>query len=582
LFLLLFSCSNASPEAATPDDQRVELGASTLPLPPAPEVPRLEAQGRTLYESFSPDRAMETARFVDQFFRVRGNEGYHSCLGHLRERLTEAGFPGDDVHTLELGPERQSWTPVRARLELLGSEPGVLHAFDDETGRDRATLLVGSHPLPPTELEVVLESSSGSFQGKVVLGRGSPRSLFHRAVVMGGAAGILTLWLDEYHQPEEMPDVAQFGYLPRDTERGFGFSISPRADGRLRQAITSGGGSARVRVAIEVKLGASRATTVEAIIPGSDPGAAPVVFVAHVDEPGAHDNASGVAAQLELARALRQSIEAGRLPRPLHPFVFLWGQELECSSAWLEGRDGLVLAELTFDMVGADPEVTGADFLIERLPDPGAVWLRPPDQPSGWGFVEVELSRVRGHFLTDYAIAAVRARAASHPGWRFRDHPFEGGSDHESFLERGFPGIMVWHFPDAAYHTNLDRLDRLSGEEMRCVSASIGAAAIGMASGLVADRLEMVRAVERGGLMRLRYAAEAARESLETGGTVSLERQIVRSWLEWYDQALSSIPASQGDALDQARDEAGLRLHQAGEVLLRAISDFESSPSSDP
>lgn len=543
-------------------------------------APRLTDYGRVIAETFDADRAMDTARYVDGFFRVRGNVGYQKCLDRVKRSLSDGGFnsEGARVTTYELGPDRPTWTPVKARLEVLGlpADEGLLHAFDDESGADRATLLVGSVGRPSTVYDLVLddEDSDESVRGKVVLGRGHPRALFERAVIEGGAAGILTVYLEGYHNASEQPDVAQFGYLPSSGDHdAFGFSISPRADETLRAAIRSvGGGRYPIRVMIEVKHGSSPATTIEAVIEGSDPEAPPVVMVAHVDEPGANDNASGVAALLELALALRQATSSGQLPRMRHSLVFLWGQEIECSREWIAMRRGRALAALIFDMVGADQRVVGAPLLVERMPDPGAVWLRPPDEPSGWGGASVDPQQLRGHFLTDYVIASVRSRTPHHAGWAFRDHPFEGGSDHLPFLDVGVPALLVWHFPDSAYHTTLDRIERISGEEMEQVATALGSVALGLAAGLDADRQEALASTEHAAMERLRYAIEASNTALAQGSPPAMERRIIEAWLRWYDEALASVAiGAEGPELTAQVESARAHLSIVGEELLNEI-----------
>src|SRR5688572_4524365 len=124
-------------------------------------------------------------------------------------------------------------------------------------------------------------------------------------------------------------------------------------------------------------------------------------------------------------------------------------------------------------MVGSDPAETGAPFLVERMPDPGAVWLRSPDVHSEWGASEVTEDQLHGHFLNDLTSAAIGAVASLDGPWEWRAHPYEGGSDHVSFLGRGLPALLAWHFTDDAYHTTRDRLERVSGREMRRVSSAM-------------------------------------------------------------------------------------------------------------
>ncbi|MDQ3032867.1 MAG: M28 family peptidase [Myxococcota bacterium] len=574
-FLLAAGCGGAGSPAA-----------SITPEGFPPETPRLAAHVRAVRERFDPERARATVAFVDQFFRVRGNEGYQASLARVREELRgRGGFEESAVRTLELGEVRPTWTPRSAELVLVaedGSETPLV-SFATEQERDRAALLVGSSATERTTLEVVRAErvrEGEPAQGRLVLAEGEPRPLYREVVEGGveggGAAGILVRNLEAYHQAERFPESAQFGYLrPNDVDpsrHAIGFSLSDRAWRALRAATEDG--VARVRVRVDVATGSSAATAIEARIDGSDPSAGAIVLATHVDEPGANDNASGVAALVELAGALRRAIEEGAVARPRRALVFVWGQEIEVSGAWLDQASEPVAAGLVMDMVGQDPEATGAPFLIERMPDPGAVWLRGPDVHSEWGSSEVDPTTLRGHFLNDWLRAGI-ARVASAEGiaWTARAHPFEGGSDHVSFLRRELPAVLAWHFTDDAYHTTRDRLERVSGEEMRRVAALLGGAALSMASGERADREEMLSVVRAAAIERLGWAGDAGRAEIARGGDRALEQRIVREWARWYDQAIGSIAAWDGDdpvmraALTDARGAVAARARDVERAL---------------
>ncbi len=497
--------------------------------------------------------------FVERHFRVRGNEGYQKSLERVVRELRESGFDGDSIRTLELGPRRPTWTPRAASLDL-GDEHLV--RFADESERDRACLLVGSDSIQEQTFEVIRAEAvraGATPRGRIVLGEGEPAPLFAE-VVPAGAAGIIVRNLEPYHAAEEHPDAAQFGYLPDHDEPVFGFSVSQRVWARLREATADG--PATVRVGIDVARGESAATAVEARIEGRDPSAPAIVLVAHADEPGANDNASGVAALAELAGAIRRAIDAGALEVPRRTLVFLWGQEIEVSRGYLADPPLPVGAGLVLDMVGEDPASVGAPFLIERMPDPGAVWLRAPDQHSEWGASHVDPDSLRGHFLSDLTAAAARVVESLDGPWQWRAHPYEGGSDHVSFLARGLPAVLAWHFTDSAYHTSLDRLDRVSGAEMRRVAAVVGATALAMASGEEGDALELAGIVQRAERARLDGLTAASTALIREGrSSAAEEARVRRAWVEWYDEAWGSIlswaPRSQALArrVEQARSE---------------------------
>ena len=70
-----------------------------------------------------------------------------------------------------------------------------------------------------------------------------------------------------------------------------------------------------------------------------------------------------------------------------------------------------VVAMLSLDMTGEDTSKTGGTFLIEKEPDPSAVWERPSDPHSEWGAGKVEAAALRGSFLNDLHLAVALRRA---------------------------------------------------------------------------------------------------------------------------------------------------------------------------
>ena len=188
------------------------------------------------------------------------------------------------------------------------------------------------------------------------------------------------------------------------------------------------------------------------------------MLVAHVQEPGANDNASGAGTLLATAIAIRHAIHARLIPPPRRTLTFLWLDEIRGSEHWLkddEARATQVVAMMSLDMTGEDTSKTGGTFLIEKSPDPSALWPRPSDPHSEWGAGRVDRAHVRGHLLNDLHLA-VALRRARETGWVVRTNPYEGGSDHTVFTRAGIAALLNWHFTDRYYHTNLDTADKVS------------------------------------------------------------------------------------------------------------------------
>ena len=91
-----------------------------------------------------------------------------------------------------------------------------------------------------------------------------------------------------------------------------------------------------VRVTIASTFSNKPNRTLVAEIPGRTAPGERVILAAHVQEPGANDNASGVATLAELAVSLQTGIRAGKIPPPGRTLTFLFLNEIGGSRRWLQ------------------------------------------------------------------------------------------------------------------------------------------------------------------------------------------------------------------------------------------------------
>ena len=129
---------------------------------------------------------------------------------------------------------------------------------------------------------------------------------------------------------------------------------------------------------------------------------------------------------------------------------------------------------LSLDMTGEDTAKTGGTFLIEKQPDPSAIWERPSDPHSEWGASKVDPRDWCAAASSTICTWRWRCGARATPSWVVRTNPYEGGSDHTVFMRAGVPSLLNWHFTDRYYHTNLDTLDKVSAAEMQHVAIVVG------------------------------------------------------------------------------------------------------------
>ena len=214
---------------------------------------------------------------------------------------------------------------------------------------------------------------------------------------------------------------------------------------------------------VNVQPFTSRGLTVnniEAVLPGQGAADEIIVVGAHydsvADSPGADDNASGVAALLELARLLAGTT----LPRTVR-FVafaneeapFFYGDEMGSNlyAARAQAQGEHVEAMLSLETLGYFTDQPGS----QRYPFPFSYLY--PDTGNFIGFV----GNLSSRSLVRKAVGAFRASTAFPSEGVAAPSGIEGihWSDHWSFWEAGYPAIMVTDtapFRYPYYHTAKD------------------------------------------------------------------------------------------------------------------------------
>ena len=505
-------------------------------LPPLDRAlpPRAETIYRALEGRVDAKVAMDVVTFMAPLWRLAGNPAFDRSQQLIFDRLASAGL---QPHYETFPNLNGGWEHKTGTLRLGGAAGEIL--LSRETHRvalaiNSLSTVAGGVTRPL--IDVGSGTTPAAYDGKpvkgaVVFATGSLGQVFAQAVRQRGAAGVISADIAPYTKPAETPDVLQWGSIPYDESlRAFGFKATPRVANRLREAL--GAGAVNVHVEIESTLHRGRNRTVVAEIPGTTRRDERIVLAAHVQEPGANDNASGCGTLLAAALAIQDAIRRGALPAPSRTITFLWVDEIRGSEQWIKDHaDQMkgVVAMLSLDMTGQDTSKTGGTFLIEKQPDPSAVWDRPSDPHSEWGASKVDPATGRGSFLNDLHLA-VALRRARDTGWVVRTNPYEGGSDHTMFMRAGVPSLLNWHFTDRYYHTNLDTIDKVSAAEMQHVGIAVGTTAMFLASVGAADTAAMTKLME---------TARDARLATEEKNNATPE--ILQAWRKWYDEAIASV-----------------------------------------
>ncbi|MGQ9477448.1 MAG: DUF4910 domain-containing protein [Candidatus Bipolaricaulia bacterium] len=413
----------------------------------------------------SGERALDLVAGLTRYHRIQASPGFRAAAEFAVERLEEAGlevellsFPADHGIKYWALPMFQEWEAEGARLWLIEPEERKLADYAES----KLALIQRSGPAD-LEVELVLledgeeaeEYEGLDLRGKAVLTKGDLQRVYDLAVERHDAVGIVFDGLRELpiRQRLDLPDARQYAsfWWSGDEQKCFGFVLSPREGDRLRRLFKEGK-RLKIRAQVESRSWDGKLEVVSALIPDSSPEE--VLIVAHLchPQPSANDNASGAAALLEAARALKALIAQGKLAKPRRGIRFLLVPEMTGTIAYLASHEEAIphmIAGLNLDMVGEDQDRCGSSLLIDRLP--GAM-------P---GFIEPLVRRLREEFTHELKGFSNLGGYAS---FRYSEVPFSGGSDHYVLSDPtvGVPTVMLIQWPDRFYHTSLDTPDKVS------------------------------------------------------------------------------------------------------------------------
>jgi Zn-dependent M28 family amino/carboxypeptidase len=162
------------------------------------------------------------------------------------------------------------------------------------------------------------------------------------------------------------------------------------------------------------------------------------------DSPGAIDNASGVAALLEVARCLQ-------------------GEDLSVKVAFVAFGAEERLHKGAAHHVGSRH---CARQILRRVPKKEIIGMIDIDMACG------EKLYVGSMRLADQSLVQLAQREAKSMGLTFIDEKERGNSDHEAFERRGIPVAYIHYWPakEGAYHNARDTEDKVDYDQVRVVT----------------------------------------------------------------------------------------------------------------
>ncbi|UAM98153.1 M28 family peptidase [Polaribacter litorisediminis] len=516
-----------------------------------PEILYTTNYSDIINQEFTGDLAFQTTSFIEKYWRVVGNTGFNKSIYKIAEELEKAGYILEEnatestllTYRIEKRPlKKPTWEAVDALVTINNEkEPLLQHA----TNRNMIALNAYSTPKEGISAEVVYvkdieKLSNIDVKGKIVFAETSPYQLFKAAIVAGKAAGIMTYNNPDYLQPQKNTTSIQFRSIPLDTiNKPWAIAMSFAAKERLKKSLEKG--KTMLHVNIETHIYPSEELTIVADIKGSEKPKERLVFSAHVQEPGANDNATGVGVSLEMATLTAKYVKQKQY-QPKRTLTFLWGDEIISTRRYVQEdtiRAKDIKWGISLDMVGEDTEKTGGTFLIEKMPDPSAIWTRGNDKHTEWGGSKMNLDEMKPHYLNDFLIDIFKAQG-KRANWVVNTNPFEGGSDHVPFLRENIPSVLFWHFTDQFYHTDNDRIDKVSKTTLKNVGTASLIAAYTLLNSDEKTAKTIQLNLQKAALNRFHEELKQSKIAIHKGDSLSIQIAILNAWKDWYKKSLTT------------------------------------------
>ena len=435
--------------------------------------------------------AFEELRALHEIDRWFTSPAFDKSARHLAARWKSFGlsskverFPADGRARVASWVMPYAWDVNDAVLAI--DSPAALKGTVLARYRERPTALaMWSGPTPKkglvAQLVYVPDAANPNYydtvdvRGKIVFTSVSAVSAKGLAA-RHGAVGILS---DFNPEPRDLPDASFWSNamsddpggwgLKLDESRIFGFNITPRDGLRLRDLLKTHG-PLTLRAVVDSRIYKGTLPAVTAVIPGLQRNEE-VLAIGHAFEQGANDNASGVAAMLEAARALTKLIAEGALPRPRRTIRFLAVSECYTTFAYAEKyapkMARTVAAALCLDSVAEKQDLCRTMMAVHRPPDANASYVT--------AFAER---------LADVTFAPWRA------WFRWLPRPYGTTDNVINDPLIGPPTIYLGQYPkDLFWHTSADTLDKVDVELLAKVAEYAAAYLYVLASAGTVDAL---------------------------------------------------------------------------------------------
>ena len=434
---------------------------------------------KKIYDALEKEISGEiTYNYVDEIsrnHRIQASPGLRSAVkfavNTMRNNGLEAevqSYPANGNDFAWSSLMFKEWSCNDASLKLI--EPEEKSQFLARWSESKLSLVQRSYPTPEQGIEAeVVHVGKGEededyegidVMGKMVLCNGDISRVHELAVERKGAVGIIYYgtWVRPPVLPKgELDDALKYTSFWWSGEEipGLGFVLTPRKGRWLKDLLEDK--TVKVQAHIDSELYEGSLDNAVATIEGETDEE--VVIVAHIchPQPSCNDNASGAAAAMEAARALRKLIDEGVLDKPKRTIRITLVPEMSGSYTHLAANEENIekmLAAINLDMVGEKQSETASTFIVERTPE---------STPS---YVNSLLETIFEETQRDVENLGGSGKYAL---FRHTVTPFSGGSDHYIYsdptVDVACPMIIQW--PDKYWHTSYDTMDKVDPEMLK-------------------------------------------------------------------------------------------------------------------
>ncbi len=400
---------------------------------------------------FSAQRALLQAAEQNRLERFFTFPNFEESANRCGRELQAAGlsdvavesFPADGTTSWYGWSSMKAWDVVEARLWMVAPRRELL--CDWSVVPESLVMYSG-----PCEVGAEIVEWDGEedvdLAGKIPFTRHRINDVYPqmRAKGVQGIVSDFLGTLPAVRDPFDLPDDVRWENSALRPAAGecWGFMLTPRQGEMLRSLLR--GGAVRVRAEINSRVYDGAFNSATGVIPGAEEPEKEVLFVSHLYEPGANDNASGVGVGLELARSLNAAIALGVVPRPRRSIRFLFNWEGYGLYAWMhkhEDRIPNILGGLNIDEIGVD-QAKGASVLHLFMP--------PASNPSCTG-------HLLAHLCEEILSPNIRWKAVAD-----RAEIINDTITSDPNMDVPLPCLI--QYPSRNYHSSADRLETLSAE----------------------------------------------------------------------------------------------------------------------